>query len=418
MKKDEIRPREACPEQHRRVVITAMGLICALGSTPEEIIAGFKSGRTTFCRPDFDETVVTAPVRGFDLRDFTGSCKERRYLNRGSQFSVATAVAARQAGGLDTETAARAGLFVGAGPNLDVGGEFSRIDNGVIDEEDLMALWILRFLPNTAASTISLLIGAHGENLTVATACTATLQAIGEAFRRIRDGHLDLAFAGGGDSRINKGSILAYKKAKAIFVGEGDPTRASRPFDQDRKGFVPGEGGAFFLLEEREHAKRRDAKIYGEVRGFGTSLDGHSLTAPDPSGRWQEAAVRAALKEAGLTPAEIGLVAAHGTGTTLNDAMEAMLLARIYGGQTPPVIALKSWIGHLSVACGAVELALCLILMQNGYLPEIRNLINPCQTGINFVTKSKTASSGTALLENFGFGGQNCALIVQAQRAT
>ena len=403
------------PVRQREVVITAMGLICALGSTPGEIMANFKSGRTTFRRPDFADDFVTAPVTGFDLRDFTGPCKERRYLNRGAQFSVAAAVSARQASGLDAEMVARAGLFVGAGPNLDVGGEFRRIEKGLIDEEDLMALWILRFLPNTAASTISLLTGMHGENLTVATACTATLQAIGEAFRKIRDGHLDLAFAGGGDARMNHGSILAYQKAKALFVGAGDPGQASRPFDQDRKGFVPGEGGAFFLLEERQHAQRRGAKIYGKVSGFGTSLDGHSLTAPDPTGRWQEAAVRAAMEEAGLTPAEIDLVATHGTGTMLNDAMEAGLIARMYGGQAPPVIALKSWIGHLSAACGAVELALCLILLQNGYVPEIRNLVNPCRGEINFVIQGHNASPRTIVLENFGFGGQNCALIVQAQ---
>jgi 3-oxoacyl-[acyl-carrier-protein] synthase II len=125
--------------------------------------------------------------------------------------------------------------------------------------------------------------------------------------------------------------------------------------------------------------------------------------------------VRTALQEADLTPAKIDLVAAHGTGTILNDAMEAKLLARMYGGCTPPVVALKSWIGHLSVACGAVELALCLIMMQNGYLPEIRNLINPCQAGVNFVVRGQTASPATIMLENFGFGGQNAALIVQAQ---
>ncbi|MDP2268464.1 MAG: beta-ketoacyl-[acyl-carrier-protein] synthase family protein, partial [Deltaproteobacteria bacterium] len=160
------------------------------------------------------------------------------------------------------------------------------------------------------------------------------------------------------------------------------------------------------------------AKIYGEVCGYGTSLDGYSLTAPDPAGHWQEAAVRAALQEAGLAPAEIDLVAAHGTGTMLNDVMEAQLLARIYGGQTPYVVALKSWIGHLSVACGAVELALCLLLMQSRYLPEIRNLINPCHTGINFVTQGQTVAPGTVMLENFGFGGQNCALIMKVYDAT
>ena len=408
MKENQTSPRE--------VVITALGVVCALGSTPAAIMAAFKAGRTTFCRPDFDDTVVTAPVKDFDLRDFTGPCKERRYLNRGARFSVAAAVAARQSSGLDAEAAARAGLFVGAGPNLDLGGEFRRIDQGNIDEDDLMALWILRFLPNTAASTIAQLTGAHGENLTVTTACTASLQAIGEAYRKIRDGYLDLAFAGGGDSRLSKGSILAYKKPKALFMGKGDPSRASRPFDEDRQGFVTGEGGAFFLLEEREHARRREAKIYGEVCGFGASLDGYSLTAPDPAGHWQEAAVRAALGEAGLTPARIDLVAAHGTGTKLNDAMEARLLGRIFG-EAPSVIALKSWIGHLSVACGAVEMALCLILMQNGYLPEIRNLIHPCQGGINFVTRGRAALLRTVLLENFGFGGQNCALVVKGAGA-
>jgi len=400
----------------RRVVITAIGVLSSLGATPQEIMAALKKGRATFTRPPFDDSVVVAPIENFDLRDYTGPFKDRRYLNRGAQFSVAAAVYALKESGIDGQTAAQAGLFVASGPNMDIGREIPRIDAGEIKAEDLMALWLLRFLPNTAASTIARLTGVHGENLTVGTACTASLQAIGEAYRKIKDSYLELAFAGGGDSRMSQGGILAYKKAGVLAAGNDDPAGASRPFDNGRKGFVPGEGGAFFLLEEREHAERRRAKIYGEVCGFGTSLDGYSMAAPDPAGLWEEAAVRAALREAGMSPAEIEVVAAHGTGTILNDAMEAQLLARIYGKYTPHIIALKSWIGHLSVACGALELAICLITMQNGYLPEIRNLIDPCREGINFVRRGKEASAGTLLLENFGFGGQNAVLIVKVPK--
>ncbi|MDO9585303.1 MAG: beta-ketoacyl-[acyl-carrier-protein] synthase family protein [Syntrophales bacterium] len=398
----------------RKVVITAIGVISSLGNTPGEIMACLKDGRTSFTRPPFDDGVVAAPVGNFDIRDFTGPFKDRRYLNRGARFSVAAALSALKNSGLDEKTAAKAGLFAGFGPNFDIGGEIPEIHAGEIDAESLMALWILRFLPNTAASTIARLAGVHGENMTVVTACTASLHAIGEAFRKIKDGYLDLAFAGGGDSRMSPGAILAYKKTGALFTGDGDPSTASRPFDKKRSGFVPGEGGAFFLLEEREHAKRRGAAIFGEICGSGASMDGYSMTAPDPEGIWEEAAVRAALWEAGMSPAQIDAVAAHGTGTILNDDMEARLLARIYEGHAPHVIALKSWIGHLSAACGAVELAICLALMGDGCLPEIRNLNAPCHTGINFVQCGKAASLRTVMVENFGFGGQNSVLIIKA----
>jgi 3-oxoacyl-[acyl-carrier-protein] synthase II len=397
----------------RRVFITSIGVLSSLGSTPLEITASFKKGRTAFMRPAFDHSAVVAPIEKFDVKDFTGSFKGRRYLNRGAQFSVAAALCALKESGIDAEQAAKAGLFVGSGPNFDIGREVPRINAGEIEEGELMALWMLRFLPNTAASTIARLTGTHGENLTIGTACTATLQAIGEAYRKIRDGYLELAFAGGGDSRMSKGGILAYKKAGALFVGDGDPVMASRPFDKTRKGFVPGEGGAFFLLEEKRHAEKRGAIIYGEICGLGVSINGTGMTAPDPEGFWEEAAVRCALGEAGMTPAQIDVVAAHGTGTLLNDDMEAGLLARVYGNCAPHVIALKSWIGHLSTACGAVELALCLILMQNGFLPEIRNLQDPCREGINFVRRREKASFRTVMVENFGFGGQNSALIVK-----
>jgi 3-oxoacyl-[acyl-carrier-protein] synthase II len=397
----------------RRVVITSMGVISSVGSNPDEIIKNFKEKTVSFERPAFDPEVVTAPIRNFNARDYTGRFKDGRYLNRGAQFAVASAVTAIKNSGYKKGDLADAGLFVGVGPNLNIGGEFPEVRGGNIDREDLQALWILKFLPNTAASSIAKLSGIHGENLTVTTACSASLQAIGEAFRKIKDGYLDFAFAGGGDSRLSPGGILAYKKAGALYNGNRHPDKASRPFDGSRSGFVPGEGGAFFLLEEREKAKKRGASIYGEICGYGCSMDAYNMTAPDRNGEKGKLAVVSALNEAGMSPPQIDMISTHGTGTLLNDEREAKLIQDIYTGCNPRVTAFKSWIGHTASTCGALELALSLICIKEGYLPEIRNLDDPCSREINFVRDGGEVSFSTCIIENFGFGGQNSALIIQ-----
>jgi 3-oxoacyl-[acyl-carrier-protein] synthase II len=397
----------------RRVVITAMAVFSSLGRSCEEILESLQKGRTAFTRSVHDDSVVVCPVRDFDLKAVTGPFKERRYLNRGAQFSVAAAWAALQQSGLKAHERERAGLFVGAGPNLDLGGEFPGIGKGRLDDPGIMALWILRFLPNTAASVIAKLGGVHGENMTLTTACAAGLQAVGQAYRKIRNGYLDTALAGGGDSRLSEGGILAYKKARAVYAGEAEPAAASRPFDKARQGFVMGEGGAFFVLEERESARQRGAKILAEISGFGASLDGYSLTDPEPTGRFAEAAVRQALAEAEIAPAALDAVSAHGTGTFLNDDMEAAMLLRLTGKEGPFVMAPKSWLGHASAACGALELAVVLTCLANDYLPEIRNLQEPCQSDVRFVRAGMFRTLNTVLIENFGFGGQNCALVVR-----
>jgi 3-oxoacyl-[acyl-carrier-protein] synthase II len=326
---------------------------------------------------------------------------------------VGAALRALQEAGLPEALRAETGLCLGAGPNLDLGGEVPEIHAGRIRDERLAALWMLRFLPNTAASFMAQLLGLHGENMTLVTACTASLQAIGEAFRKIRDGHLDRALAGGGDSRLTPGGLLAYDKAQALYSGDLDPNRASRPFDRDRRGFVPGEGAACFLLEEASRALARQAPILAEVLGYGAALDGHAMTAPRPDGCRAEQAVRRAIAQAGLTPGQIEAVSAHGTGTELNDAMEADLMARLYGSRQPLVLAFKSWIGHLAAACGAVELALTLSALAAGSLPPIRNLDSPCHSGLSFAQSAAPATQGAIVLQNFGFGGQNAALVIR-----
>jgi len=397
----------------RRVVITAIGVCSSLGFSEQQIIKNMKEGNVSFARPFFDGQVVVSPVKDFNIKSFTGRFKDRRYLTRGSQFCLASAIEAIKDSRIKEDALSEAGLFMGTGPNLDIGGEFPEILEGKMDRDDLMALWMLRFLPNTAASATAKYAQIHGENLTITTACAASLQAIGEAFRKIKDGYLDRALAGGGDSRLSPGGILAYRKANALFEGTGDPEKASRPFDEKRKGFVPGEGGAVFLLEELAHAKARGASIYAEICGAASSMDGYNMTAPDPDARWGEKALSGAFQDAGMSPGDIDVVSSHGTGTLLNDTMEARLLDRIFGVHAPFVLAFKSWIGHIAAACGALELAIALACMKNNYLPEIRNLNEPCHSQINLVRNSREHSVETILLENFGFGGQNSVLIIK-----
>ncbi|VFQ42888.1 beta-ketoacyl-[acyl-carrier-protein] synthase family protein [Desulfoluna butyratoxydans] len=397
----------------RRVVVTSMGVVSSLGATSEEIGKRLSVGAPRFVFTG-EEGLWAAPVEGFDLKAYTGRFKAGRYLNRGAQFAVASAAAAIEASGLSEKQRADTGLFCGSGPNFDVGEEFARIDHGEISEEGLSALWMLRFLPNTAASAISRLTGIHGENHTCGSACAASLTALGEAYRKIRDGYLDTALAGGGDSRINRGGLLAYGMARALHRSEMDPSTEYAPFDASRKGFLPGEGGAFFLFEELEHARRRGAEIHAEVLGFGSSLDGYNMTAPDPSGTWAEKAVRLALDEAFLLPEEVDAVSAHGTATDLNDRMEADLFKRVFTSRQPAILAPKAWLGHLASACGAVELAVMLSALKHGVLPSNPNLTDPLDPSLDVVTGPRSADGvSTLLFENFGFGGQNSALVVR-----
>jgi len=404
----------------KRVVITSIGVISSLGSSLNQIIDNIKKEKVSFKTFAFDKSVCVCPVDDFDLKKITGRLKNARYLSRGARLCVASAIMAINNSGLLKNTVGenllyKSGLFTGTGPNFDIGGELSGITNGIIDPENLSALWILKFLPNTATSVISEFTGIHGENLTINTACSASMQAIGEAYRKINNGYLDLALAGGGDSRLSQGGILAYKKAQTLCISNHNSAKeACRPFDKNRNGFMPGEGGAFFLLEELDHALKRGAEIHCEICGFGASIDGYNMTAPEPEGRWAKKAVISALNEAEVSASDIDVVSAHGTGTLLNDVMESILIDNIFMQNKPIIIAIKSWIGHLSAACGASELAVCLSCMKHGYIPKIRNLVDSCKPGLNFALKTKKTSFNTLLMQNFGFGGQNAALVIKS----
>ena len=397
----------------RRVVITSTGLFSAMGSSPLEIADTIRHDRVHFQHPDDDPELAVCPVNDFDLRQHTGRCKDARYLNRGAAFALAAALIAVKQSGLDRQSLENGGLFAASGPNMDISGECPDIIHGRISSRDLPALFLLKFLPNTATSLISQLAGIHGENLTLGSACAASLMAIGEGFRRIRDGYLDVAVAGGGDSRLSPCGLLSYKKAGALWQGTEDPAMAYAPFDAGRKGFIPGEGGAFFVLESLDHAERRSAVIHAEIKGYGSSLDGYAMTAPRPDGIWAKKAVAAALAQAGVSPSHVDLISTHGTGTALNDSMEIQLIKDVFSNDRPRLVAFKSFIGHLASSCGAVELALCLACSENKLWPQIRNLKTPIDPDLDYMEDSGVFSPRCILVENFGFGGQNSALVVE-----
>lgn len=403
-----------------RVVITGAGYVTSLGSTPEEITSSVRHNTPNFRSSHEFEGCVDCPIPDFDLAAVTGRWKNKKYLSRGAQLALCAAIRAAEDCSATADLLEDAGLFCGMGPNFDISSDFPNVENGNLDSTELAALWMLRYLPNTAASAISQFLHIHGENSTIGTACSASTQAIGEAFRKIKDGYLTVAFAGGGDSRISHGGLLAYKKAQAIWNKGGDPSEACRPFDTKRSGFIAGEGGAMFVLESLEHAQKRGAHIIAEICGYGATMDAHAMTAPHPDALHAEKAVRSAIAEAKLTPEGIDIISAHGTSTPLNDQMEAAMIERMFysdNGHQPRVTALKSWVGHCTAASGAIELGILLAMLNKGFIPPVRNLTVPCSDKINFVTDQTEHSDSTMpptiLLENFGFGGQNSALVVR-----
>lgn len=441
------------PHSPRRVVVTGTGALTPLGHAPQDIARAIRDGYSPFRHAVALPGAACAPVRDFDEAAATGRWRHRRYLSRGGLLALASALAAtRQAGyacGDGTDGAAGDGgslsplpflddaaLVAASGPNMDVGADFptacgrTRLRHDTppgLEHPDLDALWMLRWLPNTAASAVAMRCGIRGEGLVLGTACAASLQAVGEAARRVRWGLAPAALAVGGDSRLSEGGLLGYARAGAIQrdLDPADataPHMACRPFDATRRGFVPGEGGAAFVLEPLDAALARGATPLAEILGMGATLDGHALTAPEPDARRAEAAVRGALAEAGLAPGDVHWVAAHGTGTALNDAAEIRLLERVFAdaGHAPAVTAVKSWTGHCASACGAVELAVLLACAADGFLPPVRNLSAPESGRLDFVREmrplpslSGTGGDSVGLLLNFGFGGQNAALVVR-----
>ncbi len=388
-----------------RVAITGIGIISSLGSKAKEIISSIQEDSVGFQVSEINSHVFVCPISWFDFKDYIPRYKYARYLPRSWKFSLCAAKKAIEQSNLSQADLGKTGLFVGSGPNVE----------GIYLDPSKKALGILEILPNTPSFCISHFLGVHGENLTISTACSSSLQAIGEGFLRIRSGQLKIALCGGGDSRLGRAGTLLYHRAGVLLTRQKNTCakQVYAPFDIQNSGFVPGEGGAFLVLEEMEHAIKRKAEIFGEVLGYSSSLDGTNPTAPGRGSSYSSQCVKRSLEMSKLDSSEIDIIFSHGTGTVLNDEMEINLIKRIFPINKPYICALKSWIGHLAAGCGAVEMAVGIICMKNGLIPKIRNLKDPRDRELNFLISNTKAHLKNAVFQSFGFGGQNAAVVIR-----
>ena len=414
----------------RRVVVTGMGMLTPLGCGTEVTWARLIKGESGAARVDrFPVDDLASRIacmipygdgsNGTYNPDQWMEAKERRKVD---DFIVYAMCAARQA--LDDacwmpqsyEDQTSTGVLIGSG----IGGIEGIADTAVTLHEKGPRRVSPFFIPgriiNLASGYVSIEFGLKGPNSAVVTACSTGAHAIGDAARLIALGDAEVMVAGGTESPVNRMALAGFAALRALSTAyNDDPTRASRPYDKDRDGFVLGEGAGVVVLEELEHAKARGAKIYGELIGYGLSGDAYHITAPDPNGDGAYRCMAMALKRAGLGPGDIDYINAHGTSTPLGDEIELGAVQRLVGNAAGRISmsSTKSCIGHLLGAAGAVEAIFSILAMRDGIAPPTINLENPSvETPIDLVpNQARNREISTALSNSFGFGGTNASLI-------
>lgn len=407
----------------RRVVVTGMGAITPLGLTVDEYWQGLVEGRSgiaelTVCDASGLTCTIAGEVKGFDPREYMDH-KEARRMARFSQYIVAASRGAIVDSGLniDREDASRLGVLVGNGlggfPEAEHGCR-TLMTRGAMKLSPLFMPWIL---PNMAAGQVSLIFGLKGYTSTTVTACAAATQAIGEAADVIRHNKADVMVAGGTEAGLTPTGIAGFCVMKALSTRNDDPTRASRPFDAKRDGFIPSEGAAVLILEGLDHALSRGARIYAEIAGSGISSDAYHVTAPDSDGNGAVRAMTWALEDANVKPDEVDYINAHGTSTPLNDAIETLAIKRLFGdhAQRLPISSTKSMVGHLLGGSGAVEAVACIKTINEGIIHPTINYENPDpECDLDYVpNKARIKDVRVALSNSFGFGGQNACIILK-----
>ncbi len=424
----------------RRVVITGIGVVAPNGVGKDAFWSACLNGRSGVGPiRSFDATghsvKIAAEVQNFDVAPFLPSSqrKSMKIMSRAMRFAVGAAGLGIKDSGLEFDKLdpARIGVVMGTGmvpidlpeltPSLvascDEDGKLETARFGQNGSNALFPLWILKYLPNMVAAHISLAFNAQGPNSTITTACAAGTQAVGEAMRLIARDDADIVLAGGADSRIDPLLILAYTALGALSRSDRAAAEVSRPFDGQRDGFVLGEGSAVLVLEELEHAKKRGATIYAEVTGLGSSFDAYAATKPDPEARGAARAIKESLREARVDPEDVDYINAHGTSTRLNDQMETMAVKRVFGDDAMllPLSSIKSMVGHLIGAAGAVEAAALALTLYTGAIPPT---INQSQRDpacdLDYVPNTaREIPVKTAVSTSFGFGGQNAAIVMR-----
>ena len=408
----------------RRVVITGLGCVTALGETVDGFFGALCQGKSGITVIESFDTSAYPVHFGGEIKQFNPGnymdVRDARRMDRFSQFALAAAKQAIEESGLDfaAEDPYRVGAIVATG----IGGIKE------IEEQHIVLLTkapmrlspftVPRLMANAAAGNIAIRYGLRGPNFCVASACASSNHAIGEAFCNIVSGRSDIMITGGTEAALTPVGLASFCVARSLSTRNDNPTAASRPFDKDRDGFVLAEGAGIIILEEYEHAKKRGAPIYVEMLGYAATDDGHHITAPLPDGAGAAKAMELALADARLPATKVDYINAHGTGTELNDIAETSAIKSVFGEHAYKLLvsSTKSTHGHLLGASGAVELIVCTEVIKKAIVPPTINLDNVderCDAKIDFVPlKPREKKINIAMSNSFGFGGHNACLVI------
>ena len=395
-------------------------MICGVGNTTEEMWAALLAGTSGVAPITFFDTAqyactIAAEVKNFDPLNFVEK-KELKKMGRFIHFALAAATEAVNMSGLKVtpENAENVGVYIGSG----IGGfdvierEHTALMEG--GPRKISPFFIPASIVNLAAGQVSIRFGAKGPNMASATACATGAHAIGDSFKIIQRGDADVMIAGGAEAAITPMSVGGFASMRALSTRNHEPERASRPWDKDRDGFVVGEGAGVLVLEELEHARARGARIVAEIVGYGMSGDAYHITSPAPEHEGAFRVMRNAIRDAKLTPGDIGYVNAHGTSTPVGDGLEAAAVRNLFGEYRVPVSSTKSMTGHLLGGAGGLEAGITILALRDQILPPTINLENQDEDtiGMDFVPNhARRASLDYALSNSFGFGGTNGALV-------
>jgi 3-oxoacyl-[acyl-carrier-protein] synthase II len=403
----------------RRVVITGLGLLCAVGNTTAEVWPALLAGKNGVDRiTGFDASAfacqIAAEVKSFDPLNFIEK-KEIKKMGRFIHFALAASDEAMKMSQLQVtpENAERIGVHIGSG----IGGfdvierEHTALMQG--GPRKISPFFIPASIINLAAGHVSMRYGAKGPNEATATACTTSAHSVGDSFRIIQHNDADVMIAGGTEAAITPMGVGGFAAMRALSTRNDDPAHASRPWDKDRDGFVIGEGAGILIMEELEHARQRGAPILAEIVGYGMSSDAYHMTQPAPEHEGGFRVMRNALRDAGLEASVVGYVNAHGTSTPIGDTLEAHAIRNLFGKKIP-VSSTKSMTGHLLGGAGGLEAGVTVLALRDQILPPTVNLENqdPGTDGMDFVpNQARKAQFDYAMSNSFGFGGTNGALL-------
>jgi 3-oxoacyl-[acyl-carrier-protein] synthase II len=422
-----------------RVVITGMGWVTPMGHSIDAVWKRLLNGESGIAKTTiFDAatfpTTFSAEVKEYDLAQDVADDSQHKNAGRNTRFALGACAQAWKMAGLDQSKLDldRVGIYLGSGEgSLDFDAftlaalsswnpaenQLDTVKWAQVALEHMSVLRELEQEPNMPLSHLALLTGARGPAMNCLTACAASTQAIGEATEILRRGDADVMLGGGAHSMIHPFGVTGFNRLTALSTLNENPTCASRPFDAQRAGFVLGEGAGMVVLETLDHAQSRGAKILAEVVGYGSTADAFRITDQDPDGKGAIVAMQEALVDAGLTPNDVNYINAHGTGTKENDGNETTAIKSVFAdhAKNVPVSSIKSMMGHLIAAAGAVEMICCVLAIRDQVLPPTTNLENPDpECDLDYVpNKARPAKVDVAVSNSFGFGGQNDTIILK-----